>query len=446
MKRILLLTLLLPVFCQGQVITTIAGNGVGINTGDGGMASAASVYLPSGGVFDKYGNYFFDVNQSHKIRKISPSGTISTFAGTGTLGFSGDGGPATAAQLNTPFDVTVDTNGNLYIAETYSARIRKVDFITGIITTIAGNGVSIDNGDGGPATAAAITSGYLCFDRHGSLYISEALSYRIRKINSSGIISTFAGIGTPGFSGMGGPATAAQLRPAGICVDAAGNVYVADNLNFLIYKINTSGIISVVAGVAGYHNYNGDEIPATSAYIHPFYIALDKCGNLYVDDGQNNRIRKIDNSGIIHTVAGNGFGAPSSGGFSGDGGPATAAELFWPIGIALDSSGNMLVADTYNARIRKVNLSVCTPESIGRISTVYSTSIYPNPATTQITVTAPNKIKEVSVWNMVGQRVLTQQCNTLKTELNISQLPAAVYFVVVCDDDGGRTERKFVKQ
>jgi hypothetical protein len=282
---------------------------------------------------------------------------ISTVAGNGIGGDSGDGGAATAAQLWDPRGVAVDAAGKLYIADSGRHRIRKVT-PDGIITTVAGNGIEGYSGDGGAATAASLRWPYgVAVDATGNLYIADADNHRIRKVTQDGIITTVAGNGIGGYSGDGGAATAASLYyPRDVAVDAAGNLYIADSDNHRIRKVTSAGIITTVAG-KGTGGYSGDGGAATSAsLLWPHGVAVDATGNLYIADKNNNRIRKVTPSGIISTVAGNG-----AYGYSGDGGPATAASLQWPHGVAVDAAGNLYIADTSNHRIRKVRLS-CLPE------------------------------------------------------------------------------------
>jgi uncharacterized protein (TIGR03437 family) len=289
-------------------------------------------------------------------------GTIQTFAGNGSTGFAGDGGPATSAALNYPKGVALDTAGNLYIADIDNSRVRKVT-AAGIISTVAGNGFFGYSGDGGPALAASISDVTgVAVDGSGNLYITDDSNRRIRKIGANGIISTIAGIGVQGFSGDGGPATSAMLgRPVALVLDPAGNLYFADSVNQRVRKINASGIITTVAG-NGLDSYSGDGGPAVSAsFAFPIGIAIDAAGNLYVADGNNNRVRLITPGGIISTFAGN-----NQEGFSGDGGSATSASLNIPSDVAVDAAGSIYIADAGNNRVRKVNAS-------GTITTIAGT-------------------------------------------------------------------------
>jgi uncharacterized protein (TIGR03437 family) len=312
--------------------------------------------------------------------------TINTFAGNGTIGYSGDNGPATSAQLNQPWGVAVDAAGNVYIADTVNNRIRKV--ANGVISTVAGNGTLGYSGDDGPATSAQLSwPAGVAVDSAGNLYVADQNNNRIRKV-SNGVITTVAGNGTPGYSGDNGPATSAKLYgPKGVAVDSAGNLYIADTSNQRIRKV-LNGVIATAAGngpdLYGNGGYSGDNGPATSARLNqPWGVAVDFAGNLFIADYGNNRIRKVSNgvittainwsypqgvavdaagnlfiadnygrisklsNGVITTVAGTGMQ-----GFSGDNGPATGAQLSGPAGVAVDAAGNVYVADFGNNRIR----------------------------------------------------------------------------------------------
>jgi len=331
-------------------IITIAGNGTEGFSGDGAKATSAELNTPSGVAIDASGNIYIADAQNQRVRKVSTTGIITTIAGNGTIGFSGDGSAATSAELNYPCAIAVDSTGNIYIADNGNNVIRKVS-ISGIITTIAGNGNAGFSGDGGLANAAELAApAGVAVDNSGNLYIADYQNMRIRKVNTSGIITTIAGNGTAGYSGDGGVGTTAQLHyPLGVAVDASGNIFIADYANNAIRKLSSTGIISTIAG-NGTGSYSGDGGPAISATLfEPDGVAVDTSGNLYISDGENNRIRMINASGIISTIAGNG-----AEGYSGDGGLATSAELY-TAAVALDLSGNVYIADNGNNRIRKVN-------------------------------------------------------------------------------------------
>ena len=344
----LLSVLICPFLLEAQTITTIAGG-----LGNGGTTAVAQLNMPASLGIDAAGNIYIADRDNNCVRKISTGGINTIIAGTGERGHSGDGGPGSAAKINAADYIAVDAAGNVYLSETDSARVRKIS-TSGIITTYAGTGVAGWSGDGGAATLAKISTPQgLCVDGAGNLFIVMSGDQRVRKVDASGIITTIAGIGSPGSGGDGSAATLANLNfPEAVAVDRAGNVYIADKNNYKIRKINTSGIISTFAGT-GTAGFTGDGTPATSARIDdPWSVRVDTAtGKVYITDGVNFRIRRVDASGIITTVAGNGSGT-----YGGDGGPATAAG-FGAYDCIVDGSGNLLIADAYSNRIRKVNSS-----------------------------------------------------------------------------------------
>ena len=354
--------------CTSGNILTIAGSGPSIPgqqrySGDGGQALCAGLCYPMGVAFDASGNMYIADENDARIRKVVLStGIITTIAGNGLWGYTGDGGPATAASMHYPWGIVTDGSSNLYIPEYGNNVIRKVNTSTGIISTYAGKGTAGFSGDGGQATNAEFNNpDAVAIDASGNLYITDLWNERIRKITmSTGIITTIAGNGTGGFSGDGGPATSAEINaPQGIATDGSGNVYICDLFNNRVRKINVSdGIITTIAGngpSGGAGSFSGDGGPATAAGLYyPQGVAVDGSGNVYIVDQYNQRIRKVNSSGIISTFAGTGFGAPISGGFTGDGGPATNAELYAPWAITVDSAGNVFISDTFNNRIREV--------------------------------------------------------------------------------------------
>ena len=344
-------------------ITTIAGTGEYGYGGDGGPAVDAQLSRPWGVAVDGEGNLYIADGDNGRIRKVDSSGTIDTVAGTGRLGFSGDGGPATAARLRFPSGVATDDAGSLYIADQHNQRIRKVDS-SGIITTIAGTGARGYGGDGGPAAQARLNHPHgVATDGAGNVYIADYGNQRIRKVDTSGVITTVAGTGELGgrVSGDGGLAVEAQLRNAhGVAMDGAGNLYIADTEGDRIRKVDSSGVITTVAGT-GEGGHGGDGGPATAATLkYPTGVAVDDAGNLYIVDCYDHRIRKVDSSGFITTIAGTG-----EGGHEGDGGPASQAQLNYPRRVALDGAGSLYITDTGNNRIRVVRLkSLLTGEHI----------------------------------------------------------------------------------
>lgn len=347
---------------KAQIITTEAGNGTASSTGDGGSALAASFNNPAGAYYDAIGNIYVVEYSGHRIRKINTSGIVSTFAGTGTAGFAGDGGPATAARFHYPIDLVDDAAGNVYIVDNTNHRIRKVD-VAGNISTYAGNGTAAYSGDGGPATAASLRNpNRMTIDAAGNIFIADAGNNVIRKISTTGIITTVVGTGVSGFSGDGGPATAARMsQPLGVGFDGNGNMYIADGFNRRIRKVNPSGIISTIAG-NGISGTTGDGGPATAATMqYPNGIAVDATCNVYFTDWSAHTVRRINTSGYIATVV----GIPGSAGFTGDGGPSVAARINGPDNLTFDPAMNLYIPDFYNNRIRMVanlgEVSGCPP-------------------------------------------------------------------------------------
>jgi sugar lactone lactonase YvrE len=341
------------------IISTYAGTGVGGYSGDFGPANQAQLTLPSGLALDGAGNLYVADAGNSAVRVIAPGGYITTFAGTGHAGYVGDTTAATAAAVNVPTDVAVDSKGNVYIADTGNAVIREVG-TDGNINTIAGNGTNAYLGDGGVATSAELyTPRGVAVDSGGNVYIAEFGDFRIRKVGTDGNINTIAGTGTAGYSGDGSSATSATLfGPWGIALDSGGNLYVADVFNLRVRKIASGGTISTVAG-NGLLSYSGDGSAAAKAQLFaPRAVAADAQGNVYIADTANNRVRKVAAGGVITTVAGNG-----TAGFGGDNAAAAGAQLNQPVAVALDGSGNLYIADFNNNRVRMVNSS-------GTISTV----------------------------------------------------------------------------
>ena len=342
-------------------IATVAGTGAEGFGGDGGPATQAELARPAGVALDGEGNLYIADADNHRVRRVDAGGTITTVAGTGAEGFGGDGGPATQAELHWPTGVALDGQGNLYIADAGNHRVRRVD-AAGTIATVAGTGDYGFGGDGGLATQAELAwPAGLALDGQGNLYIADAENHRVRRVDAAGTIATVAGTGAVGFGGDGGPATQAQLMLLeGVALDGQGNLYIADSGNVRVRRVDAAGMIATVAGT-GAVGFGGDGGPATQAELAwSVGVALDGEGNLYIADAGNDRVRRVDAAGTIATVAGTGVE-----GFGGDGGPATQAELTWPVGVALDGQGNLYIADLGNHRVRRVNQPALIPAPDG---------------------------------------------------------------------------------
>ncbi|MFN2467067.1 MAG: hypothetical protein ABR521_02895 [Gaiellaceae bacterium] len=351
------------------IITTYAGTGTGGYNGDGIPAATAQIFNPRGMGIDVAGNLFFADQASHRVRRIAAAlpHLITTVAGDGTKGVSGDGIPATSASLVFPTDVEAGPAGTVYLTDgedygtplTFSRRVRSVDPVSGMISSVAGNRFQFHGGDGGPARAGqlnqllAVGVGQGCNIYATSDRSLEPDLNRVRRVDCGGTITTFAGAGPPGFAGDGGPATSALLTdPVGVVGDAVGNVYIADSGNHRIRMVDPGGTITTYAGT-GTAGFGGDNGPATGADLRfPEGVALDAAGNLYVADSANYRVRRIDAAAphTITTVAGNGtFGS------GGDNGPATSAQIGYVHDVALDSAGNLFIADRNWNKVRRVD-------------------------------------------------------------------------------------------
>jgi len=380
---------------RSGILTRVAGNGIAGYSGDGGPATSAQLNNPLGIAVDASGNVYIADVDNFRIRKVAVDGTITTLAGDGWRGISGDGGPATSAEFLSPTGVGLDAAGNVYIIDDSSLALRKVApdgtittvasvggdelavsavgdvyiasfgntvsrvAVDGTITTVAGNGNAGYSGDGGPATSAELNSpSGLAVDASGNLYIADYSNNRVRKVAATdGTITTVAGNGTSSYSGDGGPATSAQLGPGSVAVDASGNLYIADVANDRVRKVGADGTITTVAGNGA--AWLGDGGSAASAQLNaPSGLAVDASGNLYIADTGDYRIRKVAADGMISTVAGDGVA-----GSSGDGGPATSAQLNRPSAVALDSGGNLYIADTTVRKVAAADGTITTVDA-----------------------------------------------------------------------------------
>jgi DNA-binding beta-propeller fold protein YncE len=342
-------------FSVGKIRTS-AGSGDQGYSGDGGPATTAKLNQPFDVAIGPDGSLYFSDTFNHCIRRVdSKSGRISTVAGCGKNGYSGDGGPATEAKLNEPYGVVLDKHGNIFIVDRLNYCIRRVEAATGVIATIAGTGKSGYFGDGGPAAEAMLRepNGIALHPAGRSLYIADVADQRVRVVDlRTGNIATFCGTGRKEHSGDGGPVSRASLHgPRAVHVSADGDVYICEREGNSIRRIDgTSGMITTVAGT-GRKGYTGDGGPAIEATFNgPKEIDIDAAGNIFVVDTENQAIRRIDaKTGVVTTVAGNG-----ERGGTGDSGPATAAQLDRPHGVAVDRHGKIYIGDTNNHRIRIV--------------------------------------------------------------------------------------------
>ncbi len=323
------------------------------------QATTLPLMLPSATAFDAAGNLYFAETGNHVVRKVTSAGIITTVAGNGVQGFAGDGGLATSAELDSPAGLALDAAGDLYIADSHNQRIREVNAATGIIATIAGTGAAGFSGDGGAATAAKLDlPTALAFDAAGNLYLADTNNHRVRRIAAAtGAITTIAGNGVEAFTGDNGPATSASIdSPNGLALDAAGNLYIADTHNGRVREVSAaSGLISTVAGAGvvggNAQSFGGDNGPATAAGLAlPRGLAMDAAGNLYFADSANHRIRRISPAGVITTVAGQGTET-----FAGDNAPVVSASLDSPRSVAISPAGLLTLADSGNQRVRQLD-------------------------------------------------------------------------------------------
>ena len=413
---------------QSGYITTIAGNGVTQYIGDGYPATNYSLGGPAGICIDKWGNIYNTDFASQRVQMTDPGDTLHTFAMNGTFGYTGDNGPATNATTHNPFGIAADTAGNIYICEQYNAVVRKVDKVTGWITTVCGSGITGFSGDGGPATAARLNEPCgIDVDRAGNIYIADRSNQRIRKVDAvTGKISTIAGTGLNGYTGDGNAATTAQLSyPTGVCADSAGNVYICEYGNNTIRKIDGStGLISTLAG-NGVAGYSGDDGPATASQLtQPSDVHMSGRGNLYVADNGNNRVRMITTDGRIVTVAGSGMY-----GYAGDGGPAIAAKFINPAAVVTDVEENIYIADYNNSAIRRVQAPPVGVQQVGKASTF---RVFPNPANGVFYCSASSLVNgELSVYNSLGAVVVTQAFTGTEVSVDITAQPPGIYLLQV---------------
>ena len=340
---------------QSWIITTAVGTGEPGFAGDGGPAERARLNGPFDIGFDADGNLYFSDTFNHRIRRVDRrTGVITTCAGSGEAGYAGDGGPATRARLNEPYGIAIDKAGNVYIADRHNHCVRRVDAASGVITTFAGNGSAGFGGDGGPASEAGMVepNGLALDPAHRRLFIADVGDHRVRVVDlAAGTISTFAGTGAAEHGGDGGPATAAGIYGArAVKVAADGTVYILERQGSTLRAVDPrAGIITTVAGT-GARGYGGDGGPARDAVFDaPKEFALDPGGDILIVDTENHALRRISAANrIVETIAGGRQGG------EGDGGQATAAALDRPHGAAVAADGSIYIGDTNNHRIRKL--------------------------------------------------------------------------------------------
>ncbi len=334
------------------VITRVAGTGTRGNSGDDGPATNAELNLPAGVAVTADGGFLIADTNNNVVRKVSSAGVITRVAGTGTQGKSGDDGPATDAELFGPQGVAVTADGGFLIADSDNNVVRKVSS-AGVITRVAGTGTQGKSGDDGPATDAELNLPVgVAVTADGGFLIADSDNNVVRKVSSAGVITRVAGTGTQGKSGDDGPATDAELNlPVGVAVTADGGFLIADPDNNVVRKVSSAGVITRVAGT-GTQGKSGDDGPATDAELNvPQGVAVTADGGFLIADTGNNVVRKVSSAGVITRVAGTG-----TAGNSGDDGPATDADLNFPVGVAVTADGGFLIADPNNQVVRKVAL------------------------------------------------------------------------------------------
>jgi sugar lactone lactonase YvrE len=454
------IALMLSTGAYAQIINTIAGLPSPGYFGNGGQATAAELNSPCQIAVDGSGNVYIADYGNNVIRMVTAStGIITTFAGngfgagTGTGGYTGDGGQVTAAELFYPTSIAMDASGNIYIADYDNNVIRKVTVSSGIITTVAGNGWGNGlgsggyTGDGGQATAAELFEpAGIALDKSGNIYIADAANNVIRKITtSSGIINTIAGNTSTGSSGDGGQATSAELAfPFALALDDTGNVFIADWGNSRIRKVaNKTGIITTIAG-NGSQGSMGDGGQATAAELWlPMAVSIDASGNILIADSKNNLIRKVTAStGIISAIAGNG-----AAGYSGNGALALMSELDYPDGVATDTAGNIYYADGNNDVIREITGT----DGINEFKVESEKlKVYPNPSNGKFTfqivnckLFMVNEIPQIEIYNVLGENLfLPFTIHNSQFTIDLSNQPEGIYFLKAVTEDGNTLVQK----
>jgi sugar lactone lactonase YvrE len=435
---------------QAGFITTVAGDGIAGFAGDGQPATNAKIDTIGYTAVDDSGNIYISDAQNNRIRKIyARTGEMATIAGNGFPGWTGDYGAATLAEVYYPFGIAVDHNFNVYFCDNGNGVIRKINQSTGIITTIAGTGNGGNTGNGGKADTATFDDCVdIAVDGAGNLYISDDVAGCVRIIlASNNMIYQYAGNNTAGYSGDGSAATAAQLnKPLGIAVDNSGNLYIADWMNYVIRKVNTSGTISTVAGIAGNNAYNNASGNATAVPLSsPTGVACDKNGFVYVADAGDNVVRRINvNTNYDLVVAGD-----TGAGFSGDNVLATTTELNYPFTVSLDTNSNIYIGDLLNFRIREVG---AVPTAVPQISNSGRFAIYPNPVNNtlniQFSASYTSGKNTFEIVDITG-RTITSFDRTVNSgniiPVDVSALSGGMYFIKVSNNTSSQV-LKFIKE
>ncbi len=432
----------MSVNAQTLKINTVVGNGIQSFSGDGAVATNAGLAGPLFIDFDTLGNYYILDYWNRRVRMVNSGGIISTVAGNGSVGNTGDGALATNAAMGCR-GMAVNGRGDIYISDEVYGTIRKVTRSTGIITRVAGNGTYGYSGDGGPATAAQFKLPFgIALDNKGNVLVADAGAHCIRKVTPTGTISTIAGNGTAGFFGDGGLATAALLdSPYAVAVDKIGNIFISDHGNNVVRKIDTFGMISTFAGTYITYGNTGDGGPANAALLRaPSGIAFDNARNVYIADADNHRIRRVDTFGMITSVI-----ATGTQGFGGDGGPAISAQLDNPYDLAFGRDGSIYIADANNQRIRKVYLFEVGVDQAVNNSNI---KVFPNPTTDNAVVEGLEAGDKVTVYDVTGK--VAQESLSIPapgTRFLLKSTVPGTYLVMVYDSNGNwKTTVKFVKQ
>ena len=424
---------------NAQIISTFAGSGSQGYAGDNGPAKMALLNRCKSVAFDGAGNVYIADQDNNVVRRVDPLGVITTFAGTDSAGYSGDGGAAPAAQLNHPYGVATDAAGNVYISDNGNNVIRIVS-TAGTINTYAGNNISGYSGDGSAANFASLNDPQgIAVDGAGNLYIADAGNSVVREVNGAGIINTIAGNGTYGYGGDGGAAVDAELsNPSGVATDPAGNVYIADINNNAVRKvISSTGAIITFAGI-GYPGFGGDGGPAAYAELSfPSSVSVDNAGGVYITDEGNNTVRRVDSLGIIRVFA----GIPRTNGYTGDNGVPTAAKLNSPSGVSADGWGRIYITDYGNNVIRLVSYNASSVASVS--GSAAGVKVYPNPCAGAFSVDVPEtgSIAHVSVIDVLGRVVATKTGTAIVT---FNDIPEGSYLVDVKSGDKCYSEKVVV--